>query len=154
MAVYADELDECFLVPIALIAGRSSIYLRVERPNNGQRAALDWAAEYAFPGAIAQLGERSAGSRKVVGSSPTSSTHPDLGDGSAHLVGAHEFRNRFGYFMELAAAGRDITVTRRGKAAVRLTTALERPLAPVDERLRRDTLPRPEERGVDVRCRP
>jgi hypothetical protein len=39
---------------------------------NSQKAAINYADQYDF-GAIAQLGERRAGSAKVVGSSPTSS---------------------------------------------------------------------------------
>jgi prevent-host-death family protein len=38
-------------------------------------------------------------------------------------VGAHVFRNRFGYFMERAAAGENINVTRRGRPYVRMTGA-------------------------------
>jgi prevent-host-death family protein len=36
------------------------------------------------------------------------------------VVGAHEFRNQFGYFMELAEMGTEVLVTRRGKPVVRL----------------------------------
>ncbi|HEX2127872.1 MAG TPA: type II toxin-antitoxin system prevent-host-death family antitoxin [Solirubrobacterales bacterium] len=49
-----------------------------------------------------------------MGSSPTSSTQ-------AETVGAHEFRNRFGWYMQRAAAGETFNVTRRGKPYVRLT---------------------------------
>ena len=31
------------------------------------------------------------------------------------MVGAHEFRNRFGWYMERAAAGESFVITRRGK---------------------------------------
>jgi antitoxin (DNA-binding transcriptional repressor) of toxin-antitoxin stability system len=36
-------------------------------------------------------------------------------------VGAHKFRNHFGYYMERAAAGTEILVSRRGKPYVRVT---------------------------------
>jgi prevent-host-death family protein len=36
------------------------------------------------------------------------------GSGSAD-VGAHEFRNHFGHYMERAAAGEEILIRRRGK---------------------------------------
>jgi prevent-host-death family protein len=39
------------------------------------------------------------------------------------VVGAHEFRNHFGYYMERAAAGEEVLVTRRGKPVVRLSPA-------------------------------
>ncbi len=35
-------------------------------------------------------------------------------------VGAHEFRNHFGYWMERAAAGDEILITRRGRRYARL----------------------------------
>jgi prevent-host-death family protein len=38
-------------------------------------------------------------------------------------VGAHEFRNRFGFYMECAAAGAEISVSRHGRPYVRLVPA-------------------------------
>jgi prevent-host-death family protein len=38
-------------------------------------------------------------------------------------VGAHEFRNQFGYWMERAAGGDEIVITRRGHRYVRLGAA-------------------------------
>jgi hypothetical protein len=72
VAAYCPELDECFYLPISIMGGRSSVYLRLGPTRNRQRAAVNFAADFQL-GAIAQLGERSAGSRKVVGSNPTSS---------------------------------------------------------------------------------
>ena len=118
VAAYCDELDRCYLLPIGLVQGMCAIRLRLCPPRNGQRAALHWAVDYELPGAIAQLGERRAGSAKVVGSSPTSSIQ---GARRETIVGAHEFRNRFGWYLERAAAGEDIRVTRRGRPYVRLT---------------------------------
>jgi prevent-host-death family protein len=37
-----------------------------------------------------------------------------------HDLGAHEFRNHFGYWMERAAAGEEVRVSRHGKPLVRL----------------------------------
>lgn len=45
-------------------------------PRNNQRACINLADEYDFIGAVAQLGERVAGSHEVRGSSPLSSTPP------------------------------------------------------------------------------
>jgi len=39
------------------------------------------------------------------------------------VVGANEFRNRFGWYMERAAAGEEFHVERRGRPFVRLTGA-------------------------------
>ncbi len=64
-----------------------------------------------------------------MGSSPASST-PEADDTTT--VGAHQFRNHFGYYMERAEAGEEILVTRRGRPTVRLVPhqhALSRPRA-------------------------
>ena len=117
VAAYCEELERCYLLPVELIQGKYAIQLRLRPPRNGQRAALHWATEYELPGAIAQLEERRAGSAKAVGSSPTSSTQDrDV----PTVVGAHELRNRFGWYLERAAAGEEIRVTRRGRPSVRL----------------------------------
>ena len=60
------------------------------------------------------------GSHEVVGSSPISSTPPS---GVDVVVGAHAFRERFGYWMQLAATGTDVVVTRHSTTRVRLTQA-------------------------------
>ncbi len=57
---------------------------------------------------------------EAVGSSPTSSTSPP---NDAEVVGAHEFRNLFGLFMQRAARGERFYVTRRGKPHVVLGPA-------------------------------
>ena len=127
IAIYCGELDRTFVVPIEVAAGKRQLHLRLDPPRNGQRACINLAEHYRL-GAIAQLGERSAGSRKVVGSSPTSSTPPPDGD---TVVGAHEFREKFGYWMERAAAGDEILITRRGRRYARLGPA-DRQLATTD----------------------
>ena len=53
--------------------------------------------------------------QEAVGSSPTSSTPRP-----SSFVGAHEYRNRFGWYMERAAAGESFLITRRGKPYARL----------------------------------
>jgi hypothetical protein len=73
IGIYCQELKRCFYVPIDRAAGRRALHLRLAPAANNQRAAINWAADFDL-GAIAQLGERRAGSAKVVGSSPTSST--------------------------------------------------------------------------------
>jgi PD-(D/E)XK nuclease superfamily protein len=73
IAVYCQEVEECYFLPISRVAGQRGLHLRLVPAVNHQELAINWAADYRF-GAIAQLGERRAGSAKVVGSSPTSST--------------------------------------------------------------------------------
>jgi hypothetical protein len=76
---YCAALDRSYLLPISIAAGRRVFSLRLQPSKNNQRVGINWACDHEL-GAIAQLGERSAGSRKVVGSSPTSSTtKPPLG---------------------------------------------------------------------------
>jgi hypothetical protein len=81
IAAYSLELDRSFLIPIALVAHRPSIGLRVEPCRNNQRRGINWADDFDLAatlrrhhGAVAQLGERRAGSAKVTGSSPVGST--------------------------------------------------------------------------------
>jgi hypothetical protein len=73
IAAWCPDSGECYFVPIAEIAGRARMHLRLAPARNHQELLVHWAANYRL-GAIAQLGERRAGSAKVVGSSPTSST--------------------------------------------------------------------------------
>jgi len=42
-------------------------------------------------------------------------------------VGAHQFRNHFGYHRDRAAAGEELLVTRRGRPYARLSPAAKRP---------------------------
>jgi hypothetical protein len=74
VAAYCHDLDECYFLPAPLIAGKFSLQLRRGPARNGQRAALNWAADYGLSGAIAQLGERRRGTAEAAGSSPASST--------------------------------------------------------------------------------
>jgi hypothetical protein len=76
VAVYCDELDRCYLLRATLFDGMRGLHLRVGATRNGQRASLNWARDFEFPGAVAQLGERRYGIPEAVGSSPTSSTSP------------------------------------------------------------------------------
>jgi hypothetical protein len=98
VAVYCGDLDRCYLLPSALVAGRRAIYLRVSPPRNGQRACINREVDFRLPGAVAQLEEHLSGTQGARGSSPLSSTPTP----SAVDVGCHEFRNHFGYYLERA----------------------------------------------------
>jgi hypothetical protein len=117
VAAYCHDNAVCYLLPIAEVEGMNLVHLRLAPTKNGQQAGVRMAARYEL-GAVAQLEERRYGIPKGVGSSPISSIPPPM-DGH-RSVGAHEFRNRFGRFMERAAAGETIHVTRRGKPYVTL----------------------------------
>lgn len=123
LAAYCEPLDRCYLLPVEMVAGRRAVHLRTSPPKNGQRASINFASDYDF-GAVAQLAERSDGIRKAEGSNPSSSTNQGPStEVSIEEVGAHQFRNHFGYYMERAAAGTEILVSRRGKPYTRLCPA-------------------------------
>jgi hypothetical protein len=123
LAVYCDSLDRAFLLPAAMIAGTSSIQLRLRPPRNNQRACINLAESYDFAGAVAQLGEHSAGSRKVRGSIPLSSTSSMSLEPTVITVGSNPFRDRLGYWMDVVAGGQEVVVTRHGKPRLRLLAA-------------------------------
>jgi prevent-host-death family protein len=126
VAVYCHPLDRSYLLPIALVAGRRAIALRLTPPKNGQRACINLAAEFELSGAVAQLVEHQSGTLRARGSSPLSST-PSPPE-TLH-VGAHRFRNHFGYYLERAADGHEVLVSRRGWPYVRLVPVEPRLLA-------------------------
>jgi hypothetical protein len=72
--LYCADLDECYLIPLRDVEGQSKVQLRLTPAANGQELAIRYAETYRLKGAIAQLGERLAGSQKVGGSSPPGST--------------------------------------------------------------------------------
>ena len=118
--IYCDALDRCFLLDASLVTGKHSVHLRLQPPRNGQLACVNMAANFEFRGAIAQLGERLAGSQKVAGSSPASSIATDC---TPTTVGCNPFRDRFGEWIERVAAGEEVIVTRRGRPLLRLLPA-------------------------------
>jgi PD-(D/E)XK endonuclease len=73
IAAYCPDNGQCYYVSSQEAAGLSYLHLRLEPAKNRQRAGIRMAKQYEL-GAIAQLGERVAGSDEVVGSSPTGST--------------------------------------------------------------------------------
>ena len=132
VAAYCAEIDRCYYLPIDFVDGRRRIHLRLGSAKNGQRAAINWASAFEFAtvdwtaaGAVAQLEERSAGSRKVRGSNPLSSTTP--AGGTPRVVGSHAFRNHFGEYMEEASNGGTFVIARHGKPLAQL--------GPVDQAL-------------------
>jgi prevent-host-death family protein len=117
-AVYCAGHDR-YLLDAARLVGRRAIWLRLTAPRNSQRACVNLASDFSFAGAVAQLGERGAGSAQVRGSSPLSSTS----SAPAKVVGANRFRDHFGWYMERAAAGEVFEITRHGKPFVHVAGA-------------------------------
>jgi hypothetical protein len=77
-AAYCPDIDRCYFLPFH--SQRSEVLLRLGPTRNNQAQGINWAKDYEFTatlgplGAIAQLGERVAGSHEVAGSSPAGST--------------------------------------------------------------------------------
>jgi prevent-host-death family protein len=120
---YCQELDQCYWLPIELAAGRRAIHLRLNPPRNGQMASINWAPDFHLEGAVAQLGRAPAWHAGGHGFE-SRQLHSSIQSGKK-VVGAHDFRNRFGWYMERATAGEEFLVTRRGKPYVRLLPARE-----------------------------
>ncbi len=121
--IYCGDLKRCYLVPIEHVEGAQMMHLRLAETRNKQRAALHWASDYEFSGAVAQLAERVAGSDEARGSNPLSSIATEAAEEVASNVlnvGAHQFRNHFGHYMEQAAKGVEVLVSRHGRPFVRL----------------------------------
>ncbi len=128
VAVYCGDLDRCYLLPSRLACGRTTIFLRVSPPKNGQRACINLASDFELPGAVAQLEEHRHGMARVRGSSPLSSTSsPDPTE--IIRTGSNEFRNHFGHYMERAAAGDEIHISRHGRPFARLMPPQDQLLA-------------------------
>lgn len=116
VAVYCGSLDRCYLLPERLFAGKSAVQLRLNPARNGQRSCINLAEQYEFNGAVAQLEERRHGMAEARGSSPLSSTPaPPMS------IGSDEFRNRLGYYLDLAAEGRELFITRWGRRYLRMS---------------------------------
>ena len=69
-AAYCAALDRCYYLPVDSFPHRRAIQLRLAPTRNNQRQRINWARDFEFGrldwdavGAVAQLGERAAGSR-------------------------------------------------------------------------------------------
>lgn len=120
VAVYCGDLDRCYLLPESVFVDRRGIHLRLNPTRNGQRASINLAAEYEFAGAVAQLA-RASGWQPEGRGFESLQLHSPTADET--VVGAHEFRNRFGWYAERAASGEQILVTFRGRPHLRLAAA-------------------------------
>jgi prevent-host-death family protein len=119
-AIYSGALDRSFLLRASMLCGMHEITLRLVPPRNNQRACINLADQFAFEGAVAQLGERVAGSHEVRGSIPLSSTSTPPASGPAVVVGANPFRDHLGFWMDRVADGEEVIITRHGKPRIRM----------------------------------
>jgi hypothetical protein len=116
LGVYCGEVDCCYLLPQSLFVGKRALQLRLEPPKNGQRSCINLAEDYEFDGAVAQLARAPAwhaGGRGF--ESPQLHSNPPV------AIGSDEFRNRLGYYLDLAAEGQELNITRWGKRFLRVT---------------------------------
>jgi hypothetical protein len=115
LAVYCGDLDRCYLLPQSLFVGKRAVQLRLAPPKNGQRSCINLAEQYEFDGAVAQLARAPAwhaGGRGF--ESPQLHSEPPV------TIGSDEFRNRLGYYLDLAAEGQELNITRWGHRYLRL----------------------------------
>ena len=128
--IYCGELDRCFLIPGELGTGRCALWLRLNPARNGQRSCITLADDFDFEGAVAQLGRASRWQRAGQGfESPQ--LHSLSEESGTIVVAANRLRDRFGYWIDRAATGNEIVVTRHGKARVQIT-GIARPTADED----------------------
>lgn len=116
LAVYCGATDRCYLLPQSLFIGKRQVQLRRVPPKNGQRSCINLAEDYEFDGAVAQLARAPAwhaGGRGF--ESPQLHSEPPLS------IGSDEFRNRLGYYLDLAAEGQELNITRWGKRFLKVT---------------------------------
>jgi hypothetical protein len=116
VAAYCSAVNRCYLLPERLFLDKSEVRLRVEPVRNGQRSGINLAEEYEFDGAVAQLARaRDWQSRGRGFESPQLHSNPPV------AIGSDEFRNRLGYYLDLAAEGQELNITRWGKRFLRVT---------------------------------
>src|SRR5207248_8888956 len=115
VAAYCGQLDRCYLLPQRLFVGKQVAQLRLEPARNGQRSCINLAADYEFEGAVAQLARASAWHAEGRGFES-----PQLHSEPPRSIGSDEFRNRLGYYLDLAAEGQEIHITRWGHRFMKL----------------------------------
>jgi PD-(D/E)XK endonuclease len=133
--VYCGELDRCFLLPVSLVANRTSIALRLTPPRNGQESCINLADDFTFDGAVAQLARASGWQPEGQGfespqlhlqqakdSGPRAHAQPSFGATERRrvAVNADAFRARLGHWIDRVGAGESLLVSRRGKAVMRV----------------------------------
>jgi hypothetical protein len=55
VGAYSHELATCYLLPIGLVAGRSSLHLRLEPTGNNQADGINWARDYELEPVLERL---------------------------------------------------------------------------------------------------
>jgi PD-(D/E)XK endonuclease len=55
IAAYCEELEACYLIPAAIVSGRTQVHLRLERSHNNQWSGVNWASDYEFGARLRRL---------------------------------------------------------------------------------------------------
>lgn len=119
VAAYCGDLDRSYLIPVERIDGRSQIRLRLTPARNNQLAAVNFAVDYEFEGAVAQMARASdwqSEGRRF----DSDQLHPET---NSIRIGADPFGMHPARFLQRAAAGEEFLITRRGKPMARLLPA-------------------------------
>jgi prevent-host-death family protein len=119
--IYCGELDRCYLVPIDPEAHKHYVRLRLKPSRNNQRACINLAEQYEFPGAVAQLARASGWQPEGQGFESPQLHLSDRGESAAVNLGSNAFRADIGGVMDRVCAGEEIVITRRGKPRFRMT---------------------------------
>jgi hypothetical protein len=120
--IYCGQLDRCFLVPLAVVAGQHEVRLRLTPTRNCQQACITLADDYDFDGAVAQLARARGWQPRGQGfESPQLHSSPES---TPIVLGSNPFRDRLGYWMDRVAAGEEVILTRHGKPRIRLSPAV------------------------------
>lgn len=121
IAAYCVQTDGYYLIPISELGDRRQMLLRLTPTKNSQRACLNWAVDYELRGAVAQLEVAPPWHGGGRGFESHQLHSLDEAQPSVTTVGAHEYRNRFGWYMERTHAGESFLIARRGKPYARLS---------------------------------
>jgi prevent-host-death family protein len=124
LAVYAGELDRCFLLPPSIFAGRHQVQLRLTPARNNQQACINLADQYDLQGAVAQLARASGWQPEGRGFESLQLHLPSSPDSApARSIGSEELRVKLGQVLEQVAGGEEIVITRRGRPQIRMSPA-------------------------------
>jgi PD-(D/E)XK endonuclease len=123
--IYCGQLDRCFLVPLAVVAGQHEVRLRLTPARNRQQACITLADDHDFDGAVAQLARARGWQPRGQGfeSPQLHSSNSSSPESTPIVLGSNPFRDRLGYWMDRVAAGEEVILTRHGKPRIRLSPA-------------------------------
>ena len=122
VAVYAGEIDRCFLLPPSIFADKHEVRLRLTPTRNHQQACITLADDYDFNGAVVQLARTRHWQCRGQGfESPQLHSFSSPEALPARTMGSEQLRERLGHVMDQVAAGEEVIITRRGRPRMKLS---------------------------------